>query len=141
MCLQSISRSLLSLLLYVSAAQQGGIPKDFRGRTFLRQAWVSRSLEPMAEQEEASERTTDPTSFEIFKHRNNVIKQSENDSTAVINAAPPKLAVGTTALDWWLRQAQRATYPALSKMVINVLAARPMSVESESVFCGSRRTI
>ena len=44
-------------------------------------------------------------------------------------------------LDWWLESSQRRTYPALSKMAIDILSAMAMSAESERVFSAARRTI
>jgi hypothetical protein len=53
----------------------------------------------------------------------------------------PAESITTPPLDWWLEPSQRRTYPALSKMAIDVLSAMAMSAESERVFSAARRTI
>lgn len=46
-----------------------------------------------------------------------------------------------TALDWWLKDEQRARWPQLSYMAIDILSIPAMSAEAERVFSGARRTI
>ena len=46
-----------------------------------------------------------------------------------------------SALDWWLLDAQRQTWPRLSQMAIDLLSIPAMSDEPERVFSGARRTI
>lgn len=64
---------------------------------------------------------------------------SQDEFERFINA--PADNVKTRALDWWLQPSQQTTYPALSKMAIDVLTAMAMSAESERVFSATRRTI
>jgi hypothetical protein len=58
-----------------------------------------------------------------------------------IKAAPINLPSEVSSLDWWLQAANRAAYPQLSRMAIDVLSIPPMSAEPERVFSGARRTI
>ena len=53
----------------------------------------------------------------------------------------PAITIDSPAIDWWLQQQQRTSYPQLSKMAIDILSAVPMSAESERVFSAARRTI
>jgi hypothetical protein len=53
----------------------------------------------------------------------------------------PAESITTPPLDWWLEPSQRRTYPALSRMAIDILSAMAMSAESERVFSAARRTI
>lgn len=46
-----------------------------------------------------------------------------------------------TALDYWLKPAQRSRLPLLSKMAIDIHFIPPMSAEPERVFSGSKHTI
>lgn len=55
--------------------------------------------------------------------------------------AQRNIQVTESALDWWLRDAQRQTWPRLSQMAIDLLSIPAMSDEPERVFSGARRTI
>ena len=48
---------------------------------------------------------------------------------------------GVTALDYWLKPAQRSRLPLLSKIAINIHSIPPISAEPERVFSGSKHTI
>lgn len=48
---------------------------------------------------------------------------------------------GRTALDWWLEPEQRARFPLLSKMAIDIYSIPAMSSEPERVFSQAKRTI
>ena len=87
-----------------------------------------------------SNRTAEPDFYELWQRRNN-ITPAEDDFTAFINAPATKLANNSSALAWWSNTAQRAAYPALSKMAIDALSAFAMSAESERIFSRARRTV
>jgi hypothetical protein len=55
--------------------------------------------------------------------------------------AQGNIKITESALDWWLLDAQRTTWPRLSQMAIDVLSIPAMSDEPERVFSGARRTI
>ena len=97
--------------------------------------------QPQATSTEASsDRTVEPDFYELWQRRNNNVLV-EDDFSAFINAPSTKLASDSSALAWWSNSAQRAAYPALSKMAIDSLSALPMSAESERIFSRARRTV
>ena len=53
----------------------------------------------------------------------------------------PATTIKTPALNWWLQEQQKTSYPELSKIAIDILSAVPMSAEAERVFSAARRTI
>lgn len=83
----------------------------------------------------------EPDFFDQWQRRNEVVPADDDDFTAFINAAPTRLATGTTSLSWWSTSTQRAAYPALSRLAIDALSAMPMSAESERIFSRARRTV
>jgi hAT family C-terminal dimerisation region len=62
-----------------------------------------------------------------------------DDFDAFINARPVTLDV--SPLEWWCRAEQRAQYPRLSRMAIDILSIPPESAEAERAFSGARRTV
>jgi len=56
-----------------------------------------------------------------------------------INGDPINIA--SSALDWWLQQSQQQTYPALSRMAIDIFSIPATSAEPERIFSGARRTV
>ena len=62
-----------------------------------------------------------------------------DDFDAFINARP--VALDVSPLEWWCRAEQRAQYPRLSQMAIDILSIPPESAEAERVFSGARRTV
>ncbi len=52
-----------------------------------------------------------------------------------------RIAIQTSALDWWLAEERRTAWPRLSQMAIDILSIPAMSDEPERVFSGARRTI
>ena len=46
-----------------------------------------------------------------------------------------------TPLQWWTREEQRAEYPRLHQMAIDILSIPPLSDKIEGVFSGVRRAI
>jgi hypothetical protein len=87
--------------------------------------------------------TTTMTQYERYcyeiQQRQQRTKGAGDEFERFINS--PAIAINTPALNWWLQQQQRTSYPQLSKMAIDVLSAVPMSAESERVFSAARRTI
>ena len=53
----------------------------------------------------------------------------------------PPIRIDGSPLKWWLHQDQIKAYPRLSRMAINILSIAPESVDPESAFSGSRRTL
>lgn len=50
-------------------------------------------------------------------------------------------SIGISVVEWWLEPSQQRSYPRLSCMALDVLAALAMSAEVERVFSGTRRII
>ena len=51
------------------------------------------------------------------------------------------ISIDCSPLIWWFRDEQREYYSNLSKMAINIFSIPAMSVDSERIFSGARRTI
>jgi hypothetical protein len=63
---------------------------------------------------------------------------ADDDFMVFVNAVLTQSAQGATVLAWWCSSEQRAAYPALSKLAIDVLFAYAMSADSEVIFSGAR---
>ena len=91
----------------------------------------------------ANEDTSNLTQFERYQRKIQAKqrrgKGAQDEFERFITA--PAESIDTPPLSWWLESSQRRTYPALSKMAIDVLSAMAMSAESERVFSAARRTI
>ncbi|KAI7772501.1 hypothetical protein LZL87_014097 [Fusarium oxysporum] len=75
--------------------------------------------------------------------RSIVVKQkalpTDSDNLdSFINILP--LEIDCTPLEWWSRLEQRAQYPRLSRMAIDILSIPSESAEPERAFSGARRT-
>ena len=65
---------------------------------------------------------------------------SERDEYEIYISQNP-IQISGSALDWWLHDEQRESWPRLSQMTIDILSIPAMSAEPERVFSGARRTI
>lgn len=65
---------------------------------------------------------------------------ARDDFDAFINAESISLPDRCTPLQWWCQDAQRRTYPKLSRMAISILSIPAESSEPERTFSGARRT-
>ena len=81
----------------------------------------------------------EPSDFELFRRQMDVVPTGDDFDT-FINAPPTKLATGSSPISWWSSPDQRAAYPALSRLAIDVLSACPMSALTERTFSSVRRT-
>ncbi|KAI7213778.1 hypothetical protein KC333_g6405 [Hortaea werneckii] len=86
----------------------------------------------------ADQGSREPSAFELYQRRNQALSQKD-DFEAFIEAPPTKLAAGSTALTYWSSADQRAAYPLLSKLAIDVLSAFVMSAASKRTFSNVRR--
>lgn len=88
------------------------------------------------------EQSIEPDEFDIIERELNVVqlKASKRDDIDSFITAEP-VHIEKTALEWWLEEAQRRTYPRLSQMAIDILSIPAMSAEAERVFSGARRQI
>ena len=110
--------------------------------------------------------TEEPSIWELYSRQMDVVP-AEDDFSTFINAKPVKLppapppeepvlpagllplegpakppVVATiTPLQWWSSPNQRASYPALSRLAIDVFSAFAQSAVSEGTFSSTRRTI
>jgi len=87
-------------------------------------------------------RTVEPDEFDLIEQELDVIahrSMGKDEFDAFINAEP--ILIKGSALNWWLAEPQRRTYPHLSQMAINLLSVPAMSAEAERVFSGARRQI
>ena len=91
----------------------------------------------------ANEDTSNLTQFERYQRKIQAKqrrgKGAQDEFERFITT--PAESIDTPPLSWWLESSQRRTYPALSKMAIDVLSAMAMSAELERVFSAARRTI
>ena len=60
-------------------------------------------------------------------------------TTLFLNGVP--IPIFGTPLQWWTRDEQRAEYPRLHQMAIDILSIPPLSDKIEGVFSGVRRAI
>jgi hAT family C-terminal dimerisation region len=72
---------------------------------------------------------------------NDVDKDASDDDEYEAYLAQSNTQTTESALNWWLLNAQRQTWPRLSQMAIDLLSIPAMSDEPERVFSGARRTI
>lgn len=79
--------------------------------------------------------------FDRYTHEQAVLNVVEDEFEHFIRSAPVNLPPTVSSLGWWLQEANRQSYPALSRMAIDLLSIPPMSAEPERVFAGARRTI
>jgi hypothetical protein len=86
-----------------------------------------------------STNSQEPSAYELYIQQMEVVPQGDDFDT-FIEAQPTKLASGSSAVSWWTSTDQRAAYPALSKLAIDVLSALVMSAHSERSFSQARRT-
>lgn len=71
-----------------------------------------------------------------------VVKTKEtNELYRFIFADATALPEGYTSLQWWTEPTQRAEYPVLHHMAVDILSIPPMSDHAERVFSGARRTL
>lgn len=86
----------------------------------------------------------DPT-FEDIRSSLQVAKATvsadADDFDTFINADAVLIDEGLTALEWWCKEFQRARYPRLSRMAIEILSIPPESADVERAFSGGRRTL
>jgi len=75
----------------------------------------------------------------IAKSRELVSNQVGDEYEAYIKAEPVKIS--GSALNWWLADERRKTWPRLSQLAIDVLSIPAMSDDPERVFSDTRRTI
>jgi hAT family C-terminal dimerisation region len=91
--------------------------------------------------QKASKHVQEPNAYNIWNKKQSVLNEIDNKFDHFINASPTSLPPGITALDWWLTPSNRASYPCLYRMAINILSIPPISAKPERIFSGARRTI
>jgi hypothetical protein len=79
--------------------------------------------------------------YDKYNQEQSLLHAFSDEFDHFIHAAPVTLPDSSSALDWWLIEANRAAYPSLSVMAIDILSIPPMSAEPERIFSGARRTI
>ena len=82
-----------------------------------------------------------PTKFESLRRALEVTdhNKEEDELEKFLNGAPTPIF--GTPLQWWTRDEQRAEYPRLHQMAIDILSIPPLSDKIEGVFSGVRRAI
>lgn len=88
-----------------------------------------------------AEKLEEPDEYDKFDQEQALLNAFHDEFDHFIKSAPIQLQKGYTSLDWWLQEANRAPYPSLSRMAIDILSIPPMSAEPERIFSGARRTI
>jgi len=83
----------------------------------------------------------EPDEFDKYNQEQALLNSFTDEFDHFVKGAPVSLLKGTSALDWWLVEANRAAYSSLSRMAINMLLILLMSAEPERVFSEARRTI
>lgn len=76
--------------------------------------------------------------FEKTEVKKKAVATDLDDLSLFYNAEP--IEIECTPLAWWCRSEQRAHYPRLSQMAIDILSIPAESAEPERVFSGARRT-
>jgi hypothetical protein len=107
-----------------------------------RRLWLEyKERYPYAANELAKSDTFDqePSAYELYLRQMDVLPQGDDFDT-FIDAPPTKLATESSAISWWSSADQRAAYPALSQLAVDVLSALVMSAHSERTFSQARRT-
>ncbi|EXU94806.1 hAT family dimerization domain protein [Metarhizium robertsii] len=89
---------------------------------------------------DSSEPTQEPDEYDILEQDLDVVQTSADNWASFIEADPTEIST-KTALEWWCQKQQRARYPRLSLMAIDILSVPAMSAEAERVFSGARRQI
>lgn len=79
------------------------------------------------------------SAYELYQRQMDLVPDGD-DFDVFIEAVPTKLAAESSAIRWWASEDQRAAYPALSQLAIDVLSALVMSAHSERTFSATRRT-
>jgi len=79
--------------------------------------------------------------FDKYMQQQATLTLDRDEFDHFINGVPIKLPSGVSSLDWWLQEVNRAAYPSLSRLAIDLLSIPPMSAEPERIFSGARRTI
>ena len=82
-----------------------------------------------------------PTKFDSLRRALKVTDHNEDEDELekFLNGAPTPIF--STPLQWWTRDEQRAQYPRLYQMAIDILSIPPLSDKIEGVFSGVRRAI
>ncbi|KID81254.1 transposase-like protein [Metarhizium guizhouense ARSEF 977] len=88
----------------------------------------------------SSEPTHEPDEYDILEQDLDVVQTSADNWASFIEADPTEIST-KSALEWWCQKQQRARYPRLSLMAIDILSVPAMSAEAERVFSGARRQI
>lgn len=80
-----------------------------------------------------------PTKFESLRRALEVTDNNKEDDELerFLNGVPTQIF--GTPLQWWTREEQRAEYPRLHQMAIDILSIPPLSDKIEGVFSGVRR--
>ncbi|KAG7409403.1 Zinc finger BED domain-containing protein DAYSLEEPER [Fusarium oxysporum f. sp. rapae] len=76
--------------------------------------------------------------FRSIEVKQKAISTDSDNLDSFINALP--LEIDCTPLEWWSRLEQRAQYPRLGRMAIDILSIPSESAEPERAFSGARRT-
>ncbi|KAG7403452.1 Zinc finger BED domain-containing protein DAYSLEEPER [Fusarium oxysporum f. sp. rapae] len=76
--------------------------------------------------------------FRSIEVKQKAISTDSDNLDSFVNALP--LEIDCTPLEWWSRLEQRAQYPRLSRMAIDILSIPSESAEPERAFSGARRT-
>ena len=86
--------------------------------------------------------TREVASYERIRQSMSVLDEpgDEDEFDKFINA-PPRHMMTANPLEWWCREEQRAEYPRLHQMAIDILSVPAMSDDPERVFSCTRRTI
>ena len=82
-----------------------------------------------------------PTKFESLRRALEVTNynEEEDELEKFLNGAPT--SIFGTPLQWWTRDEQRAEYPRLHQMAIDILSIPPLSDKIEGIFSSVRRAI
>jgi len=79
--------------------------------------------------------------FDAIARDYEVVDSSDDEDEYDIYTREKAIPIQGSALNWWLAEERRNTWPRLSQMAIDILSIPAMSDEPERVFSGARRTI
>ena len=76
--------------------------------------------------------------FDLMAKNLDVISKSTSEQDEYeIYISQNFIQISDSALDWWLHDEQRESWPQLSQMAIDILSISVMSAEPERVFSGA----
>ena len=90
------------------------------------------------EREEATDRNSELDKYNLWSRKQLSLNLIKDEFDYFVNASPTNLPADTTTLNQWLNPRNRAAYPSLYRIAIDILSIPPMSAKPEHIFLGAR---